>query len=163
MTLPTRWWPAAIETARTSLAAGRKAVVCAQARHADHRPRGGLDDGGFEDDLFSAPVPGCDFSAHRVGWGKALEGNARSLMEVEEPDTTSGAREEAKEFLLEQPHGGPVPTKELQSAARAYSHSWATVRRAQQEMGIVVRKVPNGPWTWELPPDRVFNTHDSEM
>jgi putative DNA primase/helicase len=117
----------------------------------------GPSDGGFEYGLFSAPVPGHDFNNQRVDWGNTLEGTARSLMEIEEPDTAAGAREEAKKFLLEQLKGGAVPVRDLEQAAKAHGHAWITVKRAKREIGVLARKRGKGRkagWRWELPPDK---------
>jgi hypothetical protein len=57
----------------------------------------GPDSGGFEYQLFGAPVPGHDFNAQSVDWGQMLEGSARELMAVEQPDN-EGERDEAEAF-----------------------------------------------------------------
>src|SRR4029077_9795111 len=72
----------------------------------------GPDTGGFEYTLFGAPVPGHDFNAQRVEWGEALEGTARELMAVEQPDDSGDALEDAEAFLLDVLRDGPVATKE---------------------------------------------------
>src|SRR6266404_7012708 len=58
----------------------------------------GPDGSGFEYSLFSAPVPGQSFGAQRVDWGDLLQGTARQLLEVENPDE-GGAVEAAEAFI----------------------------------------------------------------
>jgi putative DNA primase/helicase len=115
----------------------------------------GLDVGGFEYSLISVRVDGHNFFNQRVDWGEALEGTARELMQVEDPDTTGGARDDAAEFLRQQLRDGPVAVKDLPKAAEAHGHAWGTVKRAKKEIGIIARKATgNGlasGWLWELP------------
>ena len=58
----------------------------------------GPDTGGFEYTLFGAPVPGHDFNAQRIEWGQALEGSARELMAIEQPDNDAAPRRRLKTF-----------------------------------------------------------------
>jgi len=53
----------------------------------------GPDNGGLEYTFFGAPVPGHDFNAQRVEWGQLLEGTARELMAIEQPDDDVGCPE----------------------------------------------------------------------
>jgi putative DNA primase/helicase len=79
----------------------------------------GPDTGGFEYTLFSAPVPGFGFNSQTVEWGQMLEGTARELMAVEQPDNEA-EREDAEEFLADALRAGPTPTKDIKEAARAW-------------------------------------------
>lgn len=112
----------------------------------------GPDTGGFEYNLFGAPVPGQEFNAQRVEWGEALEGSARELMDVERPDGEGDAVTAAEEFLTDNLAGGPIPTRDLKAAAEANGHKWATVRRAQKGLGVEAFKsgLKDG-WAWRLP------------
>jgi putative DNA primase/helicase len=80
----------------------------------------GPDTGGFEYILFGAPVPGQEFNAQRVEWGEVLEGSARELMAVEQPDDGGVAADDAEEFLQDILKGGAVSTKEIKEAANAH-------------------------------------------
>ena len=48
--------------------------------------------------------------------------------------------------------------KQLESDARGAGHSWATVRRAKEELGVraVKEQGEKGRWTWERPKPRKF-------
>jgi hypothetical protein len=62
------------------------------------------------------------------------------------------ALEEAKAFLSETLSAAPMPTKEVESKAKANGISPATLRRAKAQMGI--KKQPSGfggPWVLALP------------
>jgi hypothetical protein len=61
-----------------------------------------------------------------------------------------GKLELAKLWLVEQLAYDPVTTKELKAAAEAEGHSWRTVQRAAQELGIEERRNADGPSTWSL-------------
>lgn len=85
-------------------------------------------------------MPGHDFHAQRVDWGKPLEGSARELMAVEQPDDSSHALDDAEDFLEEALRNGAVPTKELKAAAAAHGHRWRTVERAKERVGVTATK-----------------------
>jgi putative DNA primase/helicase len=109
------------------------------------------DTGGFEYQLFGAPVPGHDFMAQRVDWGGTLEGSARELMAVEQPDD-SGAVENAASFLQDILREGPISTKDIAEAAKAHGHAWRTVKRAKDSLGIKATKAGfKSGWAWQMP------------
>lgn len=55
------------------------------------------------------------------------------------------------EWLKEQLANGPVPMRELEARWQDAGISEASIRRASGKLGIVPRKLPRGPWVWELP------------
>ncbi|HQR44590.1 MAG TPA: AAA family ATPase [Thermoanaerobaculia bacterium] len=62
------------------------------------------------------------------------------------------ARDEAEDFLSDLLGSGPVPTPNVQAESKKAGHSWATVRRAKDRMGIKVEKHGMaGGWAWRLP------------
>ena len=67
-------------------------------------------------------------------------------------DEFGGMRRDAIDWLQTELKDGPVSSKDMQKRAREAGHSWATVRRAQVELGIkpYVRKFAQG-WWWDLP------------
>jgi putative DNA primase/helicase len=124
----------------------------------------GPDSGGFAYTLFGTLVPGHDFSAQRIDWGAPLEGSARELMAVEQPDDGSEAAEDAEAFLLDILAGGPVATKEIRDAAKAHGHKPRTVDRAKQTLNITATKAgfgAAGGWAWKLPEPKYAN-HSKE-
>jgi len=117
--------------------------------------------GGFAYKMFGASVPECDFAAQRIDWGEALEGSARDLMAVEQPDDTGDALEDAEAFLLDMLRDGPVATKEIRAAASAHGHKPRTVDRAKQTLNITATKAGfGGGWAWKLPEPKYAKTDE---
>jgi len=152
-----------LERVAGSLAFGAVArIVLATVKSADpEAPRRlvraksnlGPDTGGFEYTLYGAPVPGYDFHAQRVEWGQVLEGTARELMLIEQPDDHIGDEESAKSFLQKTLNAGPMAAKEIRAAASAHGWSMATLHRARTALGIeTVKESMRGGWIWQLPP-----------
>ena len=62
------------------------------------------------------------------------------------------ALDDAMQWLASELDIGPVQTTELQKHAKQAGHSWATVRRAKDNLGVVAKKQPiTGQWQWSLP------------
>ncbi len=102
--------------------------------------------GGIEYTLHQEPLIEHDISAQRVAWGAKLVGAPRDLLDHKK----QSAKADASGFLREILADGGMPQREVKAAAEAYGHAWATVRRAQGELGI--KPVKNGKtWCWELP------------
>src|SRR5262249_53159785 len=104
--------------------------------------------------LYGAPVPGRDFHAQRVDWGKPVTGSARELMAVELPDETAGALGKAQAFLQEMLRDGPVAARDLRTAAQAHGHRWRSLERAKEGLGVRAVKRgfgADGAWAWQLP------------
>jgi putative DNA primase/helicase len=152
--------------ARVVLATVKPADTEAPRRLVRAKSNLGPDTGGFEYTLFGVPVPGHDFGAQRVDWGEALEGSARELMAVEKADDEEDALAEAEAFLTDLLGSGPLPTKEIKTAADAHGHTWRTVRRAKDQLGITATKAANAGfssgWQWQLPPPANVTTMDRE-
>ena len=111
------------------------------------------DTGGFEYAIEqSEPLPGIH--ASYVTWGKSVEGTARELLA--EPDAgndadgDNSAKAEAEEFLIQLLKDGPCPSGHVKDQAKEAGFSWATVRRASDDLGIKKRKLQNA-WYWEKP------------
>ena len=95
-------------------------------------------------------------SASRITWGAAVEGTARELLAEPEMDNRreAPAREEAEEWLREMIEAGPVRTEEIKVEAKAAGLTWATIRRAKENIGAkAVRQGygEEGGWFWKLP------------
>jgi predicted nucleic acid-binding Zn ribbon protein len=83
------------------------------------------------------------------------QGEARRLKKLA-AQSTGGASKEAKRFLRAQlPRGGSQLVTTITEAAVAAHISLRTLRRARDDMGIVVEKLPQyqGAWTWRRPRD----------
>ncbi|MDH4229222.1 MAG: AAA family ATPase [Nitrospirota bacterium] len=139
----------------------------------------GPDTGGFAYELVQrelADFPGVTTS--RVLWGEALAGTARDLLaEAEAPNDTgaSGALKAAKAFLEDLLASGPMSPKEVRSEASGAGLSWATIRRAKEELGIRAEKCGmRAGWIWRIPgqeatqenpdsPKMLKNTEDAQQ
>ena len=116
----------------------------------------GVDHGGFEYELHQK-----ELEDHKgiipsyTLWGKAVEGSARELLA--EPDNreagehNSTALDDAKDFLTELLRDGELPQKQIETDAKGAGHSWRTVRRAKDELGIKsVKSKLDKCWHWKL-------------
>ncbi|TXI72668.1 MAG: topoisomerase [Dechloromonas sp.] len=159
-----------VERLTGSLAFGALArVVLVAAKHQEEGDDGrtlrlfcraksniGLDDGGFEYDLHQAELkthPGIFASS--VLWGEAVEGAARELLATADAtgdDGEGGTLADAKRFLADLLHDGPLPTKTIKADADGAGYSWATIRRAQKALGIEPAKEGmKAGWVWRMP------------
>ena len=69
-------------------------------------------------------------------------------------DRDKTALDEAKEFLKEYLKDGPKLADDIETAAAALCHSERTLRRAKDDLHIIVSKetgVAHGRWRWKLP------------
>lgn len=88
----------------------------------------------------------------RIAWGEFVEGDSSDLMAP--PGKTAredgdSALEAAREFLVELLTVS-TPQQTVKSEAKAAGHSWATVRRAADILGVKSRKGVDH-WYWSLP------------
>ena len=85
--------------------------------------------------------------------------DGRELLNADQGETSQ--RHSAEEFLRVELAGGPRPTAELQTAAKDAGHSWRTVERAKDKLGVKARRVGGkgrrgksgggkGHWQWKL-------------
>ena len=114
----------------------------------------GPDGGGFEYDLVQVPLEG-GIIGQGVQWGDALEGAARSLLaEIEAPaePRATPAIAGAKAWLAEFLGTGATRQTAIKQFAAEKGHSWATVRRAAEALGVCKEKTGfDGGWTWRMP------------
>jgi hypothetical protein len=109
-------------------------------------------------------IVGDGIVASRVAWDTepvAITANQALAAEAAGPDQRS-ALDAAEEFLREALAQGPVPQKGLKADAEGAGLSWATVRRAKDRVGVIVRRETDsgfasgtGQWLWSL---KVLNT-----
>jgi hypothetical protein len=157
-----------IERITGSLAFGalpRVAMVTAKPIAADLKHRIvraasniGPDGGGFEYSAYQQPLPEYNnLPAQRIAWGDWLEGSALDLLndvELPKSDETAPRLSAAAQFLKTVLAEGPMPVARLREEADAAGHSWITVRRAQDELGITSEKDGfSVGWAWRLPND----------
>ncbi|MEM7207568.1 MAG: AAA family ATPase [Pseudomonadota bacterium] len=164
-----------VERITGSLAFGALArVVLVAAKHQEAGDDGGIvrlfcraksnigpDDGGFNYKLQQCELPThSGVLASAISWGAAIDGSARELLATADSsgdDGEGGTLGDAKRFLTELLADGPVPSRVIKADADGAGHSWATIRRAKKELGIVVSKQggyfgsDKQQWMWKLP------------
>jgi putative DNA primase/helicase len=80
---------------------------------------------------------------------------ASEAMTATNENKSPGARNEAKEFLLEYLADGPMSSKAVEDAAEAHGIAKRTLMRARKELGINITKRgfgEQGEWVWQLHP-----------
>lgn len=116
-------------------------------------------DGGFAYHVDAVDVPvwgGGVTHSSKVSWDEQLGGSPREIIEDAEGRSggTSGRedrKQEAVNFLTTMLADEPRPTEMIEQAARSVGISWATVRRAAEELGVRKhRPMGSTAWAWEL-------------
>jgi putative DNA primase/helicase len=116
----------------------------------------GPDGGGFEYQLVQTVVREPDgeveVGAQIIDWGQALEGTARDLLAVEEPENKADALTTAVTFLKELLQDGPIDACVIEERAEIAGVRQATLRRAKDKLGIKsCKKAMEDGWEWALP------------
>jgi len=116
----------------------------------------GPDCGGFEYDLHQVALDGDrGISGQGVKWGEQLAGDARALLAELEPKTERddpSALERAKTWLAELLGTGSPAVPFIQAMARKAGHSWSTVQRAKNALGVEAVKLGlTVGWAWRMP------------
>ena len=94
----------------------------------------------------------------RVFWKDALDGTAREILDWAEggdSEPASGAVGQAHTFLVNQLANGPLPAKEVESAAASVGISAASLKRAKKAAGVSSRKTATCT-LWEIPSASTF-------
>lgn len=93
----------------------------------------------------------------KVVWETGPTGHlASDLVAPPERHGDDGSLSRARGFLADLLKDGPMAAREVKEAAEANGLSWATVRRAQDSAGVLVRRVSDGfggkgHWEWSRP------------
>jgi putative DNA primase/helicase len=88
--------------------------------------------------------------------------SADEALAPSDPPADRSELDDAKRFLRALLEEGPVSSKEIRADAEGAGHAWATIRRAQQALGIEAHKVGlRGGWVWELPPKMLKSAEDA--
>lgn len=89
----------------------------------------------------------------KVAWDGALEGSPREIL-VDAEGGSAGRedrKEQAANFLTDVLATGPKPTNQIEQLAKDVGLSWATVRRASDELGVKkFRPAGEHRWLWSL-------------
>ena len=106
---------------------------------------------------FIAHVDGLEISTSQVCWESEPVKISADAALAAMGEGFNSAVEEAEEFLADLLANGPLPPKDIKSAADAAGISWATIRRAKgpKEFGLVVTKKAGfgEGWVWGLRSD----------
>jgi hypothetical protein len=114
-------------------------------------------EGGFAYHIDPVDIPivqaGVTHSS-KVTWDGPVEGSPKEILGDAEGGSApcrEDRKQEAAAFLTSLLAGGPKPTEEIAHLARDARLSWATVRRASDEMGVnKFRPVGMHHWCWSL-------------
>lgn len=110
----------------------------------------GPDDGGFEYSIDQIEAL-QGIWASRVVWGNVLTGSAKSLLAEHDEDDRRGLVADAEDFLRQCLKDGLTPTNTIKAEALNAGISWATVRRASEQLNVLKRKGGmNQGWYWKL-------------
>ncbi|MBR6000186.1 MAG: AAA family ATPase [Oxalobacter sp.] len=95
------------------------------------------------------------FSCPKIELLGELQGDARKLMAEIEPEQLPDALNDAMGFLRGILHDGPLTSSQVKAEAIGAGHSYDTIRRAAERLGVEKRKDSgaNGKWRWALPAD----------
>lgn len=88
----------------------------------------------------------------RLRWTGETDRHVRDMLGGPVAGAERSERDDAKDFLRDLLAAGPVPAKSVRAAVADVGLSWATVRRAAEDIGV--RKTHpdiKGPWLWSLP------------
>ena len=82
-----------------------------------------------------------------------VQGDAKTLIEEVTASEEGSELDDAMMFLKGILHDAPLTAKQVKKEADDAGHSWTTIRRASQKLGIEKRKDhgANGAWRWALP------------
>ena len=98
---------------------------------------------------------GQPITAPHILWEPAyVDITATEAMQAVADNRTPGAKDAAKKFLEKiLPGDTEVPMKEIVEAAEANGISWASLKWAKEELGVVAdkEKTKDGKWIWKLP------------
>ncbi len=105
---------------------------------------------------------GMDFAPHIQWEDSPVQISAdEAVAAMADGAEARGARDEAKEFLLELLAGGSVPQKEIKTAAEGAGIAYRTVQRAKDSLGVEARREDvdgTHRWAWRLPTKSATNT-----
>lgn len=138
-------------TARVVLVAGKRRDVDDRVL-ARAKSNIGPDDGGFCYRVSLAEGPPA---ASLAAWGEPVAGEARDLLADPPAGSVEGAAESVAEWLKAILGGSPVEVAVLRQEAQVAGHSWRTVERVKQSLGVRSRKDgAQGSWRWSLPSEQ---------
>jgi putative DNA primase/helicase len=106
----------------------------------------------FRDDQVEHP---SDRYAPCIQWRDGeIEDDINDLLDQERTGQDRGERDDAADWLRECLADGRWPAKDIKRMASESGHSWATIRRAKDEVGARATRDgfgSSGIWYWEMP------------
>jgi hypothetical protein len=114
----------------------------------------GTDTNGFAYHVEGMRLPESDIETSHVMWESQLVTQTADEVFGQSDQTHDERRSlnDAKDFLRSLLADGPVLKNDITRDADGAGHSWATIRRAQQDLGVVAFKDGfKAPWKWRLP------------
>ncbi|HYF15049.1 MAG TPA: AAA family ATPase [Phycisphaerales bacterium] len=108
----------------------------------------GADQGGIAFRLVGDPEGSA---GTRIVWEGSVNTTAEELLggQTAPAECSRVERDEAKAWLGEALANGPVPSSQIKRAATEDGHSWGTIRRAKEELGV--EAIKGDRWSWALP------------
>jgi hypothetical protein len=116
----------------------------------------GTDVSGFAYSVEGIKLPESDIETSHVMWENQVITMTTDEVfgQSDQPPEERESLLEAKMYLRSLLADGPVQTKVIEMDARGAGHSWATLRRAQKELGVVATRADGlgikGKWCWRL-------------
>lgn len=114
----------------------------------------GTDTNGFAYTVEGFKLPGTEIETSHVMWESELVTQTADEIFGQTDQTHDERRSlsDAKDFLRSLLENGPVLKNDIQRDADGAGHSWATMRRAQQDLGVIAFKEGfRTPWKWRMP------------
>lgn len=97
-----------------------------------------------------------NIQSSRIVWGQHIVTiTADEAMAIDVDSQEKNAIQEAEDFLNDLLCDSPVSANKVKKASESSGHSWRTIRRAKDNLGIEPKKVGK-EWVWSLP-DRKNN------
>ncbi len=114
----------------------------------------GTDANGFAYTVEGIRLPESDIETSHVMWENQIVTQTADEIFGQGEQTHQERRSisDAKEFLRSLLENGPVTKNDIERDADGAGHSWATIRRAQQDLNVIAFRAEfRGPWRWRLP------------
>lgn len=106
------------------------------------------DPGGLAYKIEGVTLP-SGITAPRVVWDGRTDVTADEALAPQRKPTA--ALDAAETFLFDMLTEGPAEQPKIKERAEGEGHSWASVRRAKKNLGVVSKQIGKNLWTWTLP------------
>lgn len=122
---------------------------------------------GFAFSIQSCELKDSHISTSKVVWEKEMVSeDVLNFMKSSDDPEEQSALKEAADFLADLLKDCSMSVKKIKSLSHQSGHSWITVRRAKEKLGIVHKKEPfRGDWIWRLSntENQVAHTKDEQF